>query len=52
MLQYLATLGLVPGATVEIEEKAPFNGPMIVKIMGASYAIGRNVASVIWARRG
>ena len=51
MLQYLATLGLVPGATVEIEEKAPFNGPMIVKIMGASYAIGRNVASVIWARR-
>lgn len=51
MLQYLAMLGLVPGASVEIEEKAPFNGPMIVRIMGASYAIGRNVASVIWVKR-
>jgi len=51
MLQYLATLGLVPGASVSIEEKAPFNGPIIVKVMGASYALGRNVASVIWIRK-
>jgi len=51
MLQYLATLGLVPGASVSIEEKAPFNGPIIVKVMGASYALGRNVASVIWVKR-
>jgi len=51
MLQYLATLGLVPGASVSIEEKAPFNGPIIVKVMGASYALGRNVASIIWVRK-
>ena len=51
MLQYLSTLGLVPGARVEVEEKAPFNGPLLVRIMGASYAIGRNVASVIWVKR-
>jgi len=51
MLQYLATLGLVPGASVTIEEKAPFNGPIIVKAMGASYALGRNVASVIWVKK-
>jgi len=51
LLQYLATLGLVPGASVKIEEKAPFNGPIIVKAMGASYALGRNVASVIWVRK-
>jgi len=51
MLQYLATLGLVPGASVSIEEKAPFNGPIIVKVMGASYALGKNVASVIWVKR-
>jgi len=51
MLQYLATLGLVPGANVQIEEKAPFNGPIIVKVMGASYALGRNVASVIWVKK-
>jgi DtxR family Mn-dependent transcriptional regulator len=51
LLQYLATLGLVPGANVQIEEKAPFNGPIMVKVMGASYALGRNVASVIWVKR-
>jgi len=51
MLQYLATLGLVPGASVSIEEKAPFNGPIMVRAMGASYALGRNVASVIWVKK-
>ena len=51
LLQYLATLGLVPGANVQIEEKAPFNGPIMVKVMGASYALGRNVAAVIWVKK-
>ena len=51
MLRYLASLGLMPGAIVEVQEKAPFEGPMIVKVMGATYAIGRNVASVVEARR-
>jgi len=51
LLQYLATLGLVPNASVEIKEKAPFNGPIIVKTMGASYALGRNIASVIWVKK-
>jgi len=51
MLQYLATLGLVPGASVSVEEKAPFNGPIIVKVMGASYALGREVASAIWVKK-
>lgn len=51
MLQYLATLGLVPGASLSIEEKAPFNGPMMVRVMGASYALGRNVAAVIWVKK-
>ncbi|HUK51571.1 MAG TPA: metal-dependent transcriptional regulator [Terriglobales bacterium] len=51
MLRYLASLGLMPGAVLEIQEKAPFDGPMIVKVMGASYALGRNVASVVEARR-
>jgi len=52
MLQYLSTLGLVPGVAVSIEEKAPFNGPIIVKVMGTSYALGKNVASAIWVKRG
>jgi len=51
MLQHLATLGLVPGTSVEIEEKAPFNGPIIVRARGASYALGHNIASVIWVKK-
>lgn len=51
MLRYLASLGLMPGATVEVEERAPFEGPIVVKVMGATYALGRSVASVLEARR-
>jgi len=51
MLRYLASLGLIPGATVEVEEKAPFEGPIIVKVMGATYALGRSVASIVQARK-
>jgi DtxR family Mn-dependent transcriptional regulator len=51
MLRYLASLGLMPGAIVEVQEKAPFEGPIIVKVMGATYALGKNVASVVEARR-
>jgi len=51
ILQYLGKLGLVPGASVEIEEKAPFNGPIMVRVGSANYALGKNVASVIWVRR-
>jgi DtxR family Mn-dependent transcriptional regulator len=51
MLRYLASLGLMPGAIVEVQEKAPFEGPIIVKVMDATYALGRNVASVVEARR-
>jgi len=51
MLQYLASLGLMPGAVIEVQEKAPFEGPMIVKVMGATYALGSNVASIVEARR-
>jgi DtxR family Mn-dependent transcriptional regulator len=51
MLRYLASLGLMPGAIIEVQEKAPFDGPMIVKVMGATYALGRNVASVVEARK-
>lgn len=51
LLRYLATLNLMPGVKVQIEEKAPFNGPIVVKIMGSSYALGRNVASAIWVKR-
>lgn len=51
LLQYLSTLGIVPGANVVIAEKAPFEGPITVKVMDARYALGRSVASVIWVKK-
>jgi DtxR family Mn-dependent transcriptional regulator len=50
-LQYLGQLGLMPDARVEIEEIAPFGGPIVVKTKGASYALGRSVADHIYIER-
>jgi len=51
LLKYLASLGLLPGASFEVEEKAPFDGPIIVKVMGSTYALGRSVASTVQAKK-
>lgn len=47
MLRYVGELGLVPGVTVEVQEKAPFDGPLTLEIGGESQIVGHNVASVI-----
>lgn len=49
MLQYLGYLGLVPNITVEVIEKAPFNGPLIVRIGSVEHAIGMELATRILA---
>jgi DtxR family Mn-dependent transcriptional regulator len=50
-LRYLSELGLLPGAKVYVEEKAPFNGPIAVRVMGSRYAISLDVASAIKVKR-
>jgi len=47
MLRYLALRGLVPDAAVEVVEKAPFNGPITVKMGETSHVLGRDLASHI-----
>lgn len=47
MLRYLAQLGLVPGATFQILEIAPFDGPLTLQIDDTRQIIGRNVAASI-----
>jgi len=51
LLHYLNTMGLVPGASIEIVEKAPFNGPITLKIGGTNRALSRTVASIIQVKR-
>lgn len=49
-LRYLATLGLLPGTEVSVEEVAPFGGPVLARVGAARYALGRKVASKILVR--
>ena len=49
-LRYLASLGLLPGADVRVEEVAPFGGPLLVQVGEARYALGRDVAAKILVR--
>ena len=51
LLRYLAELELRPQAIIEIEEVAPFDGPLTVRIGGCHRVIGRRVASQIAVRR-
>jgi len=48
LLRYLATLGMYPGVKIQVEEKAPFKGPMLVKVGSNSYPLSLDVASVIY----
>ncbi|MGD0422096.1 MAG: metal-dependent transcriptional regulator [Candidatus Bathyarchaeia archaeon] len=51
LLRYLARLGMFPGTKIEIEEKAPFSGPMMVKVASSSYPMSLDVASGIYVQR-
>ena len=51
LLRYLAELELRPQAVIEIEEVAPFDGPLTVRMGECRRVIGRQVASQITVRR-
>jgi DtxR family Mn-dependent transcriptional regulator len=51
LLRYLDTMGLVPGASLEVVEKAPFNGPITIKVGRTNRALSREVASIIKVKR-
>jgi len=51
VLEYIAALGLLPGTSIEIVEKAPFDGPVTVKVGGANHALSLSMASIIWIKR-
>lgn len=51
LLRYLAELELRPQALLEVEEVAPFDGPLTVKMGESRRVIGRQVASQITVRK-
>ncbi len=52
MRSYLATLGVIPGTEIWVEQVAPFGGPLLVRIGRARYALGRRVAQGITVSEG
>ena len=50
LLQYLGTLGLVPGACVEVAEVAPFGDVLTLRIGAASHALGGTIARRVQVR--
>ncbi len=50
-LQHLATLGLLPSVELEVEKRGPFDGPVLVRVGRAHYALGRDLAARIWVER-
>ena len=50
LLRYLATLGIRPSAEVLLEQIAPFDGPLTVRINGVSQVMGRNAALAVFVQ--
>lgn len=47
LLTYLSDLGLIPGASVEVLAKAPFDGPLHIRVGGSEYALGETVTRAV-----
>jgi Fe2+ transport system protein FeoA len=41
----------MPKTQIKVEQVAPFNGPIMVKVGSAVYALGRKIAAAIWVRK-
>ncbi len=46
-LRYVADLGLVPSATVKVIDKAPFEGPVTIRVGKKTHALDRKLTSTI-----
>lgn len=47
VLKYLRELGLKPGASINLEEQAPFDGPLLVAVGSRRHAISRKIADQV-----
>ncbi len=43
-LHYLGSLGLYPGTPVEVQERAPFHGPLLINVAGEQHALAYDIA--------
>jgi DtxR family Mn-dependent transcriptional regulator len=51
VIEFLEALGLRPGVRVEVREKHPFDGPLVLRVAGKERTVGEKVASQIFVRK-
>ena len=51
VIEFLDTLGLRPGVLVEVREKHPFDGPLVLRVEGKDRTLGSTVAHQVFVRR-
>jgi DtxR family Mn-dependent transcriptional regulator len=51
VIEFLEALGLRPGVQVEVREKHPFDGPMVLRVDGKKRTVGEKVANQIYVRK-
>ena len=50
VVAFLDTLGLRPGVRVEVREKHPFDGPLVIRVDGHDRTVGHRVANQIYVK--
>ncbi|MPZ70361.1 MAG: winged helix-turn-helix transcriptional regulator [Actinobacteria bacterium] len=51
VVQFLENMGLRPGVEVEVREKHPFDGPLVLRVGGKDRTVGEKIASQIFVRK-
>ena len=51
VVAFLDTLGLRPGVRVEVQEKHPFEGPLVLRVNGRDRTVGEKVANQIYVKK-
>ena len=50
VVAFLDTLGLQPGVRVEVREKHPFDGPLVIRVDGHDRTVGHRVANQVFVK--
>lgn len=51
LVSFLEQLGLRPGVTIEVKEKHPFDGPVVVRVDGSDRTLGATVANQVYVQK-
>lgn len=51
VVEFLETLGLRPGVLVQVREKHPFDGPVVLRVEGQDRTIGEKIANQIYVQK-